>query len=277
MVDQLRRGQGRGVDAHLVRARIHGGGRVVLIGSRNSRGAARKSQYAAAVPIFIDRAVKHEPITIFGDGEQTRDFIYVKDIVAANAVGERFVMLLSVSSTLYVAMLVGLLLGRFIASQEVDILEGEHLLNPRPEADSGGSPSVHPPRGRPPGEAELVRPGQALDLGLAAKGGGAVRLPLAPPQPDRPPRPCILRRDAAVVLADVKKGKGTYGYNAATGEYGDMLDMGILDPTKVTRTALQNAASIASLLLTTEALIVEKKEDKPAPAAPGGGGMGGMY
>ena len=67
------------------------------------------------------------------------------------------------------------------------------------------------------------------------------------------------------------------GYNALEGRYEDLLAAGILDPAKVVRSALQNAASIASLLLTTEALIVEKKEDKPAPAAPGGGGMGGMY
>ena len=67
------------------------------------------------------------------------------------------------------------------------------------------------------------------------------------------------------------------GYNAFSDEYEDLVARGVIDPTKVTRTALQNAASIASLLLTTEALIVEKKEDKPAPAAPGGGGMGGMY
>ena len=60
--------------------------------------------------------------------------------------------------------------------------------------------------------------------------------------------------------------------------YENLVQAGVIDPTKVTRTALQNAASIASLLLTTEALIVEKKEDKPAPAGgPGGGGMGGMY
>ena len=84
--------------------------------------------------------------------------------------------------------------------------------------------------------------------------------------------------EPSVVLNNVKQGNGSYGYNAATGEYGDMLAMGILDPTKVTRTALQNAASIAGLLLTTEALIVEKKEDKPAAGGGGApGGMGGMY
>ncbi|WP_116808271.1 chaperonin GroEL [Steroidobacter cummioxidans] len=85
--------------------------------------------------------------------------------------------------------------------------------------------------------------------------------------------------DAAVVLAKVKEGKGTFGYNAASGDYGDMLDLGILDPTKVTRLALQNAASVAGLLLTTEVMIAEapKEEADHAHGAPGGmGGMGGM-
>jgi chaperonin GroEL len=84
--------------------------------------------------------------------------------------------------------------------------------------------------------------------------------------------------DAAVVLADVKKGKGTYGYNAATGEYGDMLDMGILDPTKVARLALQNAASVAGLLLTTEVMVAEapKDEEHKHGGMPDMGGMGGM-
>jgi chaperonin GroEL len=85
--------------------------------------------------------------------------------------------------------------------------------------------------------------------------------------------------DAAVVLAKVKEGKGTYGDNAATSSYGDMLDLGILDPTKVTRLALQNAASVAGLLLTTEVMIAEapKEEADHAHGAPGGmGGMGDM-
>jgi chaperonin GroEL len=85
--------------------------------------------------------------------------------------------------------------------------------------------------------------------------------------------------DAAVVLNRVREGKGTFGYNAATSEYGDMIEMGILDPTKVTRLALQNAASVAGLLLTTEVMIAESpKEDEHAHGGPGGGmgGMGGM-
>jgi len=85
--------------------------------------------------------------------------------------------------------------------------------------------------------------------------------------------------DAAVVLNRVREGKGTFGYNAASSEYGDMIELGILDPTKVTRLALQNAASVAGLLLTTEVMIAESpKDDEHAHGAPGGGmgGMGGM-
>jgi chaperonin GroEL len=78
--------------------------------------------------------------------------------------------------------------------------------------------------------------------------------------------------DAAVVLNRVREGKGTFGYNAASGEYGDMIEMGILDPTKVTRLALQNAASVAGLFLTTEASIAEAPKDEAhAPAGPAPG------
>ncbi len=83
--------------------------------------------------------------------------------------------------------------------------------------------------------------------------------------------------DAAVVLNAVKAGKGAYGYNAATGEYGDMLEAGILDPTKVTRLALQNAASVAGLLLTTEVMIADAPKDEADHGHGGpGGGMGDM-
>ena len=81
--------------------------------------------------------------------------------------------------------------------------------------------------------------------------------------------------EPSVIVNKVKEGDGNFGYNAATGEFGDMVQFGILDPTKVTRTALQNAASIAGLMITTEAMVAElpKKEE---PAAGGMGGMGGM-
>jgi chaperonin GroEL len=83
--------------------------------------------------------------------------------------------------------------------------------------------------------------------------------------------------EASVILNEVSAGKGNFGYNAATGEYGDMIEMGILDPTKVTRTALQNAGSVAGLMLTTEAMIAEAPQDAgAAPAMPDMGGMGGM-
>jgi chaperonin GroEL len=83
--------------------------------------------------------------------------------------------------------------------------------------------------------------------------------------------------DAAVVLNRVREGKGSFGYNAATGEFGDMIEAGILDPTKVTRLALQNAASVAGLLLTTEVMIAEApKDDDHGHGMPPGGGMGGM-
>jgi len=81
--------------------------------------------------------------------------------------------------------------------------------------------------------------------------------------------------EASVILNAVAAGEGNYGYNAATGEYGDMIEFGILDPTKVTRTALQNAGSVAGLMLTTEAMIAEVPKDD-APAMPDMGGMGGM-
>jgi len=83
--------------------------------------------------------------------------------------------------------------------------------------------------------------------------------------------------EPSVVLDKVQQGKGNYGYNAQTGEYGDMIEMGILDPTKVTRSALQNAASVAGLMLTTEAMVAElPKKDAPMMPPGGGGGMGGM-
>ncbi|WP_112478701.1 chaperonin GroEL [Vibrio variabilis] len=81
--------------------------------------------------------------------------------------------------------------------------------------------------------------------------------------------------EESVVANNVKAGEGSYGYNAATGEYGDMIAMGILDPTKVTRSALQFAASVAGLMITTEAMVTDVPQ-KDAPAMPDMGGMGGM-
>ena len=82
--------------------------------------------------------------------------------------------------------------------------------------------------------------------------------------------------EPSVVANKVREGKGNFGYNAATGEYGDMVSMGVLDPTKVTRSALQNAASVAGLILTTDAMVAELPKDESASPAAGMGGMGGM-
>src|SRR5258707_1998195 len=112
-----------------------------------------------------------------------------------------------------------------------------------------------------------------------AVGAGIVRPPF-----DGPSRQIALNagHEGAVVIGKVRDSKEeNFGFNAETGEYGDMIKMGIIDPAKVTRLALQNAASIAGLMLTTEALIADIKEDTKAAAAgggaPGAGGIGGMH
>ena len=82
--------------------------------------------------------------------------------------------------------------------------------------------------------------------------------------------------DGSVILNEVlKAGKPNYGFNALTNQYVDMVESGIIDPTKVTRSALENAGSVAGVFLTTEAVVADIKE--PEPAMPAGGGMGGMY
>jgi chaperonin GroEL len=84
--------------------------------------------------------------------------------------------------------------------------------------------------------------------------------------------------EGSVVIDKVKSAQGSHGYNADTDTYEDLMKAGVIDPTKVVRLALQNAASVASLMLTTQAMVAEKPEDKAEPAMPGGGapGMGGM-
>ena len=83
--------------------------------------------------------------------------------------------------------------------------------------------------------------------------------------------------EASVIVAKIREGKGSYGFNAANGEYGDMIEMGILDPAKVTRTALQAAGSVAGMMITTEAMVTDMPQDESgAPAMPDMGGMGGM-
>ncbi len=129
----------------------------------------------------------------------------------------------------------------------------------------------------PGGGVALVRVFEVIDGLKGANHDQDVGIAIARRAMEEPLRQIVANAGAepSVVLQKVVEGTGNFGYNAATGEYGDMVDMGILDPTKVTRTALQNAASVAGLMITTEAMVAESpKEDKPA--MPGGGGMGGM-
>ena len=133
----------------------------------------------------------------------------------------------------------------------------------------------------PGGGVALVRALKAIEKLTGANEDQTTGIKILARSIEEPLRQIVANagEDAAVVLNRVKEGKGTFGYNAATSEYGDMVEMGILDPTKVTRLALQNAASVAGLLLTTEVMIAESpKEEEHAHGAPGGGmgGMGGM-
>jgi len=132
----------------------------------------------------------------------------------------------------------------------------------------------------PGGGVALIRVQRALDKLEGVNEDQTVGIAILRRSIEEPLRQIVENagEDAAVILNKVKEGKGAYGYNAATGEYGDMLEEGILDPTKVTRLALQNAASVAGLLLTTEVMIAEAPKDDDH--AHGGGmppgGMGGM-
>jgi chaperonin GroEL len=132
----------------------------------------------------------------------------------------------------------------------------------------------------PGGGVALIRVQKAIEKLTGANDDQTVGIKILSRAIEEPLRQIVQNagEDGAVVLAKVREGKGSYGYNAATGDYGDMIDMGILDPTKVTRLALQNAASVAGLLLTTEVMVAEApKKDHDHPPMPGGmGGMGGM-
>ncbi|TLY64498.1 MAG: chaperonin GroEL [Gammaproteobacteria bacterium] len=132
----------------------------------------------------------------------------------------------------------------------------------------------------PGGGVALIRALKALDKLEGANEDQTVGIRILARSIEEPLRNIVENagEDAAVILNQVKAGKGAYGYNAATGEFGDMLEEGILDPTKVTRLALQNAASVAGLLLTTEVMVAEapKDEQHAHGGMPGGGGMGGM-
>jgi chaperonin GroEL len=125
------------------------------------------------------------------------------------------------------------------------------------------------------GGVALIRAAKALDA-LKVEGDQAVGVAIVRRAIEEPLRQIVLNagEEPSVVVNKVKEGKDDFGYNARTGKYENLIAAGVIDPAKVTITALQNAASIAGLLLTTDVLIAEKKEDKPA--AGGGAGMGGM-
>ncbi len=131
----------------------------------------------------------------------------------------------------------------------------------------------------PGGGVALVRAEKAIEDLVGDNEDQNVGITLARRAMEEPLRQIVANAggEPSVVQNEVANGDGNYGYNAATGAYGDMVEMGILDPTKVTRSALQNAASVASLMITTECMVAEEPKEEAAPAMPDmGGGMGGM-
>jgi len=128
----------------------------------------------------------------------------------------------------------------------------------------------------PGGGIALIRALESLQALQGANGDQNIGIAIAKRAMEEPLRQIVANagEEPSVVVNKIRAGKGNFGYNAATGEYGDMMKMGILDPTKVTRAALQNAASVASLLITTEAMIAEAPKKEPAASGgPGGGDM----
>jgi len=131
----------------------------------------------------------------------------------------------------------------------------------------------------PGGGVVLVRAAKVLDKLKGANDDQTVGIRILQRAIQEPMRQIVKNagEEPSVVLNKVLEGKDAYGYNAANGTYGDLLEMGIIDPAKVTRLALQNAASVAGLLLTTEVMVAEApKDDEHSHGMPGGGGMGGM-
>ena len=131
----------------------------------------------------------------------------------------------------------------------------------------------------PGGGVALIRARPAIDKIKVANDEQRIGVSILKRALEEPLRQIVSNagEEASVILNSVADGKGNYGYNAATSEFGDMIEMGILDPTKVARSALQNAASVAGLLLTTEAMVAEiPKEEAAHPPMPDMGGMGGM-
>jgi chaperonin GroEL len=130
----------------------------------------------------------------------------------------------------------------------------------------------------PGGGVALIRAQSALD-DVKVSGEARIGVEIVRKACEAPLRQLVENAgvDASIVVQEVRNGKGAYGYDVAKGVYGDMIKAGIIDPTKVTRSALQNATSIAGLLLVTEAMVAELPQKKePMPPMPGGGGMGGM-
>jgi chaperonin GroEL len=131
----------------------------------------------------------------------------------------------------------------------------------------------------PGGGSALVRALEAVEKLTGANDDQNVGINIAKKAFEAPLRQIVSNagEEASVIVANVKSGTGSYGFNAATGDYGDMIEMGILDPAKVTRTALQAAGSVAGMMITTEAMVTDIPQDaSPAPAMPDMGGMGGM-
>ncbi|HEX9045884.1 MAG TPA: TCP-1/cpn60 chaperonin family protein, partial [Verrucomicrobiae bacterium] len=129
------------------------------------------------------------------------------------------------------------------------------------------------------GGVALIRCIAAIDAVKASNDDEAIGISIVKRAVESPLRSLAANAgvEGSVIVEAVKKSKGNEGYNVATGQYEDLVKAGVVDPKKVTRSALQNAASIAGLLLTTECLITDLPEkEKPAPAPGGPGGMGGM-
>jgi chaperonin GroEL len=131
----------------------------------------------------------------------------------------------------------------------------------------------------PGGGVALIRAQKALEKFEAASTEQQFGVTIVRRALEEPLRQIIANAggEPSVVVNEVKNGKGGFVFNARTGKYVDLVEDGVIDPTKVVRTALEHASSVAGMMLTTEAMIAEKpKKDAPAPGPGGGGGMGGM-
>ena len=131
----------------------------------------------------------------------------------------------------------------------------------------------------PGGGVAYIRASEALDALKGENEDETTGIEIVKRAIEEPLRQIVANagKEGAVIVQKVREGKADYGYNARTDKYENLYETGVIDPTKVARVALENAASIAGMFLTTECVITDKKEENPAPAMPmGGGGMGGM-